>query len=107
MGTSIRAIAFVGALAVACIAIIGFPARAKESDNCRDVVRATASVEGTSVVAKVRAREKAIGVWREKVINRYGEGFKTWLKAHDRSVNCEAGSTRMSCTAEGFPCQKF
>jgi hypothetical protein len=107
MSKFIRAIAFIGSLALTGITVINSPAHAKESDNCRDVVRATASVEGTSLVAKVRAREKAIGEWREKVVSRYGEDFKTWLKSHDRNVNCEKGDTRTTCTAEGFPCQKF
>ena len=82
-------------------------AKAAESDDCREVVRATASVDGTSVVAKVRAREKAIGEWREKVSARYGVSFKTWLKSHDRTVNCEVGSDKTSCTVEGFPCKKL
>jgi hypothetical protein len=94
-------------LGMVCAVGFCFPVQAKESDNCRDVVRATASVEGTSLVAKVRARENAIGEWREKVTNRYGQEFKTWLKSHDRNVSCEKGESRTTCTAEGFPCQKF
>jgi hypothetical protein len=82
-------------------------AQAAESDDCREVVRATASVDGTSVVAKVRAREKAIGVWRDKVSDRYGASFRTWLKSHDRTVNCKVGADKTSCTVEGFPCKKL
>jgi hypothetical protein len=83
------------------------PALAQQGDDCREVVRATASVTGTSVVAKVRGREKAIGRWRERVTARYGAGFRTWLKVHDRTVNCNAGGERTTCRAEAFPCRKF
>jgi hypothetical protein len=81
--------------------------RAQQGDDCREVVRATASVAGTSVVAKVRAREKALGQWKERVSERYGSGFRTWLKAHDKTVNCNTGAESTTCTAEGFPCRKF
>ena len=92
---------------VACIGLGGRAVDARQGDDCREVVRATASVSGTSVFAKVRAREKALGQWRERVSERYGSGFYTWLKAHDKTVNCNASSERTTCTAEAFPCGHF
>ena len=100
--------AVVSALTVVAVVGIGcLPARAQQGDDCREVVRAIASVSGTSIVAKVRGRERAIGRWRDKVAARYGSGFRTWLKAHQRSVNCNAAGSRTMCRAEAFPCRKF
>ena len=96
--------------AVAIVGIVGLgpiSARAQQGDDCREVVRAMASVSGSSIIAKVRARERAIGRWRDKVSARYGNGFRTWLKAHQRTVNCNAAGSRTICRAEGFPCRKF
>jgi hypothetical protein len=81
METSMRAV-----VTLTVVAIVGLgcmPASAQKGDDCREVVRATARVPGTSVIAKVRGREKAIGRWRERVTARYGAAFRTWLKAHD------------------------
>jgi hypothetical protein len=107
MKNILPSICAVAAVGVAAVALPISSAQAAESDDCREVVRATASVDGTSVVAKVRAREKAIGEWREKVSASYGASFRTWLKSHDRTVNCEVGADKTSCTVEGFPCKKF
>ena len=75
--------AVVTGLMLACFAGLGsFAASAQQGDDCREVVRAIASVSGTSIIAKIRGRERAIGRWREKVTARYGNGFRTWLKAH-------------------------
>jgi hypothetical protein len=95
-------------VAIVGIVCLGFiSASAQQGDDCREVVRAIASVSGTSIVAKVRGRERAIGRWRDKVSARYGNGFRTWLKAHQRTVNCNAAGSRTMCRAEGFPCRKF
>ena len=100
--------AVVTGLMLACFAGLGSSgASAQQGDDCREVVRAIASVRGTGIVAKVRGRERAIGRWRDKVSARYGNGFRTWLKAHQRSVNCDAAGSRTMCRAEGFPCRKF
>jgi hypothetical protein len=87
--------------------LFGSGAFAQQSDDCHAVVRAVASVSGTSVIAKLRAREAAISRWRHKVSERDGAGFTTWLKAHDRTVDCTTGTERTACTVEGFPCKKF
>jgi hypothetical protein len=97
-------------IALTLVCVVGFgssAASAQQGDDCREVVRSIASVRGTSIVAKVRGRERAIGRWRDKVSARYGNGFRTWLKAHQRSVNCDAAGSRTMCRAEGFPCRKF
>ena len=96
--------------ALTLVGFVGFgslAASAQQGDDCREAVRAIASVSGTGIVAKVRGRERAIGRWRDKVSARYGNGFRTWLKAHQRSVNCNAAGSRTMCRAEGFPCRKW
>jgi len=92
---------------VAFVAFAGSVANAQRGDDCREVVRASASAPGTGPIAKVRARERAIGAWRDRVAARYGGRFTTWLKAHDRSVGCDPLGTRTRCTAEAFPCRKW
>jgi len=96
-------------VSVGFIALCAFApaASAQQGDDCRAVVRATSAVSGTGVIAKLRARESAISRWRQKATARDGAGFRIWLKAHDRTVNCNVGTTRTSCTVEGFPCKKF
>jgi hypothetical protein len=98
----------VGAVAVvAFVAFGGSIANAQKGDDCREVVRASASAPGTGPIAKVRARERAISAWRDRVAARYGGRFTTWLKAHDRSVGCDPLGSRTRCTAEAFPCRKW
>ena len=82
-------------------------AQAQQGDDCREVVRASATAQGAAVLAKFRGRQRAISRWRVKVTERYGDGFRTWLKAHQRTVDCNASETRTTCTAEAFPCRKF
>jgi hypothetical protein len=96
-------------LGVGAIVLLAFGSsvHAQQSDDCHAVVRAVTSVSGTSIIAKLRAREAAIGRWRHKVSERDGAGFTTWLKAHDRTVNCTTGTERTACTVEGFPCKRF
>lgn len=85
----------------------GSAAIAHRGEDCREIVRGAASVSGTSVIAKVRAREKALWLWRDRVSERYGNGFGVWLKAHDKTVTCKTGSDRTVCTAEALPCRQF
>src|SRR5258708_6936486 len=98
---------FAAVVVVGFIGLGGGAANAQQGDDCREVVRAYASAPGTGAIAKVRARERAIGAWRQRVSARYGGRFTTWLKAHDRTVDCNPSSTRTTCTAEAFPCRKF
>jgi len=98
----------VGAVAVvAFVAFAGSIANAQKGDDCREVVRASASAPGTGPIAKVRARERAISAWRQRVAARFSGRFTTWLKAHDRSVGCDPLGSRTRCTAEAFPCRKW
>lgn len=97
-------------VAIAVVGVIGMGsgvANAQKGDDCREAVRASASAPGTGPIAKVRARERAIGAWRERVAARYGGRFTTWLKAHDKTVGCDPSSSRTRCTAEAFPCKKW
>jgi hypothetical protein len=98
----------IGAVAVAGLVVVGAnTASAQRGDDCREVLRASASAPGTGPIAKVRARERAISAWRDRVGARYGARFTTWLKAHDRSVGCDPLGSRTRCTAEAFPCRKW
>ena len=95
------------AVMVISLSLTGTSVRAQQGDDCREAVRATASVAGTSVVAKLRAREMALGQWKERVSERYGSGFRTWLKAHEKTVNCNTRTESTMCTAEAFSCRNF
>jgi hypothetical protein len=100
--------ALISAVAIVGAVVIGPSiASAQQGDACREVVRASASAPGTGAVGKLRARERAIRVWRQKVASRYGGGFTTWLKAHQRSVDCNPSGDRTHCTVEAFPCRKW
>ena len=106
MGVSRKAL--IGAVLVAgLVGVGGDMASAQQGDDCREVVRASASAPGTGPIAKVRARERAISAWRQRVAVRYGGRFTTWLKAHQRSVECNPFEVRTRCTAEAFPCRKW
>jgi len=106
METTMRV--WIGAVAIAGLVVLGgSAANAQQGDDCREVVRASASVPGTGPIAKVRARERAISSWRQRVAARHGGRFTTWLKAHQRTVDCNPMGTRTRCTAEAFPCRKW
>jgi hypothetical protein len=97
-----------GAVVITGLLVVGGDtASAQQGDDCREVVRASASAPSTGPIAKIRARERAISAWRQRVAARYGGRFTTWLKAHDRSVGCDPLGSRTRCTAEAFPCRKW
>jgi len=98
----ISAVAIIGAVVVSPSI-----ASAQQGDDCREVVKASASAPGTGPVGKLRARERAISAWRQRAAARYGGRFTTWLKAHQRSVDCNPAGDRTHCTVEAFPCRKW
>ena len=98
----ISAVAIIGA-----VVVLPSIASAQQGDDCREVVKASASAPGTGPVGKLRARERAISAWRQRAAARYGGRFTTWLKAHQRSVDCNPAGDRTRCTVEAFPCRKW
>lgn len=100
--------ALISAVAIVGAVLVGpSVAHAQQGDDCREVVKASASAPGTGPIGKLRARERAISAWRQRVAARYGGRFTTWLKAHQRSVDCNPIGDRTRCTAEAFPCRKW
>lgn len=54
-------------------------------------------------VKEERARTAAIGNWKAKVANIYGERFAHWRTAEGKWVNCNGAAGTVSCTASAKP----
>lgn len=58
-------------------------------------------------VKQWRARQTAIGAWKNKVANIYGVRFSNFRVAQNKRVNCDAGAGSVYCTVSARPARGF
>lgn len=54
-------------------------------------------------VKEFRARREAVRDWQRKVSFRFGASVANWSLARDKSVRCDAGAGRVTCTVSALP----
>lgn len=121
MGIKMASAARLFGLATACAAVLtlGLPAEQAnaQGEACKaDVITVTGRSKGgvkrwtqtKELEGKGAAMDDAVAAWEREVSGKFGENWKLWTTAKDKSFNCDPAKGKLlmgvACTVSGRPC---